>query len=75
MSKKRGLPDDLISQTMGGTKASQDNDMAPDSDAMKLVQIRLPPSMKDALMAHFKARGLGLSTGIRSVLADYLARR
>jgi hypothetical protein len=45
-----------------------------DAELLEFCSIRLPRADKLALRGHFRRKGLGLSTGIRMVLVEYMER-
>ena len=81
MSKKTGLPDNLITDTFNYNRPSSRPSLSDSGgrkptgggadDPQKIVQIRMPASMKADLLEIFRSRGLSMAAGCRSVLADY----
>ena len=47
----------------------------PQGNKLQKYHIRLSPDDYQALKGHFASRGIPVSTGIRSVLKDYLNRQ
>ena len=67
---------EVMEQLLG---ADRKKDAAPQEaqgqeDPLKAISLKMPESWIGVLKAHFKAKGLGLSLGVRMALSEYMDR-
>lgn len=66
MSKREGMPD-LMEQAMSGSVPAP---QAPGLGELKAYSMRLPEGVVAQLRAHFSAKGVSLSAGVRMWLIE-----
>ena len=70
MAKRKPTGATLAAQRILGTERNRLDSLPKDRSVV--IGIRIPPAMKARLLAHFRAKGTDLSTGLRQLIARYL---
>ncbi len=70
--KKTEVIEQLLGSERKKVAAIQGN--GQEADPLKAISLKMRESWIEALKAHFKEKGLGLSHGIRMALSEYMDR-
>ena len=77
MSERKNMPD-LMGEVLGGKRQPEQSSSAAgipvEDSGMVLMSLRLPGSWRERLRAHFRAKGVDLSNGLRLALSEYMER-
>ena len=65
---------EVIEELLGAErkKGAAPQDEKDLEDPLKAISLKMPESWIGVLKAHFKAKGLGLSHGVRMALSEYM---
>ncbi len=65
---------EVMEQLLGAErkKGAAPQDTVGQEDPLKAISLKMPESWIGVLKVHFKAKGLGLSHGIRMLVSEYL---